>query len=278
MVDRLGGRFRLIAAVHLLLEDRGRLLMLRRCNTGWQDGNYSVVAGHVDGNEPASAAMTREAREEAGITIAADALDLRHLMHQRLEQQGTVFESVEFFFLCREWSGRPSNREPHKCDDLRWFPAAALPANTIPYVRQAISLSLAGKPLLLGIRLVALGVPIRMSPSIAVGCRCRAHAADRSALAPYLVATGGFCYSESLQRGSTMKVVKAATILYYYDGPQVIEARDTIGGHYIAVMVAAEDNHDRYLVAGVDPERLRQFRFGMLDLRTLLTRSDTDEW
>lgn len=75
-----------------------------------------------------------------------------------------------------------------------------------------------------------------------------------------------------------MKVVKAANILYYYDGPQVIEARDTIGGHYIAVMVAAEYNHDRYLVAGVDPERLRQFRSGMLDLRTLLTKSDTDEW
>ena len=67
-----------------------------------------------------------------------------------------------------------------------------------------------------------------------------------------------------------MKVVKAANILYYYDGPQVIEARDTIGGHYIAVMVAPEEKHDRYLVAGVAPERLRQFRSGMLDLRTLL--------
>ena len=75
-----------------------------------------------------------------------------------------------------------------------------------------------------------------------------------------------------------MKLVKAANILYYYDGPQVIEARDTIGGHYVAVMVAADDNNDRYLVAGVDPERLRQFRSGMLDLRTLLTNSDTDEW
>ena len=75
-----------------------------------------------------------------------------------------------------------------------------------------------------------------------------------------------------------MKVVKAANILYYYDGPQVIEARDTIGGHYIAVMVAPEEKHDRYLVAGVAPERLRQFRSGMLDLRTLLAESDTEEW
>ena len=75
-----------------------------------------------------------------------------------------------------------------------------------------------------------------------------------------------------------MKVVKAANILYYYDGPQVIEARDTIDGHYIAVMVAPEEKHDRYLVAGVAPERLRQFRSGMLDLRTLLAESDTEEW
>ena len=75
-----------------------------------------------------------------------------------------------------------------------------------------------------------------------------------------------------------MKVVKAANILYYYDGPQVIEARDTIGGHYIAVMVAPEEKHDRYLVAGLGPERLRQFRSGMLDLRTLLAESDTEEW
>ena len=145
MVDRLDGRFRLIVAVHLLLMDRDRLLMLRRCNTGWEDGSYSVVAGHIDGNEPASAAMIREAREEAGITIAAEALDLCHVMHQRLEHEGVLFESVEFFFLCREWSGRPFNREPHKCDDLSWFPVTGLPGSTIPYVRQAITLSLAGQ-------------------------------------------------------------------------------------------------------------------------------------
>ena len=134
-------RFRLIPEVYLLLLDRDRILLLRRCRTGYEDGNYGLVAGHVDGNEPASTAMVREAAEEAGVTIAPAALELCHVMHRRSDR-----ESVGFFFRCRSWSGEPYNREPHKCDDLRWFPTAALPGNTIPYIRRAITLSLAGRP------------------------------------------------------------------------------------------------------------------------------------
>ena len=75
-----------------------------------------------------------------------------------------------------------------------------------------------------------------------------------------------------------MKTIRHKTTLFYYDGPQVFEARDGIGGHYIAVMVEAHGGHDNYLVAGVAPERLRQFRGGTLDLRTLLTEGGADEW
>ena len=84
-----------------------------------------------------------------------------------------------------------------------------------------------------------------------------------------------------------MKSIRHTNTLFYYDGPQVFEARDAIGGHYVAVMVAPEPHSetaaqsdgpsDRYLVAGVAPERLRQFRAGTIDLRSLLVGSDEDE-
>ena len=75
-----------------------------------------------------------------------------------------------------------------------------------------------------------------------------------------------------------MKTIRHTTTLFYYDGPQVFEARDAIGGHYVAVMVEPENGQDRYLVAGVAPERLRQFRSGSLDLRSLLTEAGAEEW
>ena len=71
--------FRLVPEVYLLLMEERRILLLRRYRTAGKDGNYSVVAGHVDGNEPARAAMVREAREEAGIDHRPDALLLRHV-------------------------------------------------------------------------------------------------------------------------------------------------------------------------------------------------------
>jgi hypothetical protein len=75
-----------------------------------------------------------------------------------------------------------------------------------------------------------------------------------------------------------MKTIRHTTTLFYYDGPQVFEARDAIGGHYVAVMIEPDDGQDRYLIAGVEPERLRQFRAGLLDLRNLLVERAVAEW
>ena len=120
-------------AVHLLLMRDGRILILRRYNTGYQDGNYSVVAGHIDGGEELKTAMIREAREEAGIAISPADLTVVGVLHLMEDD-----EYVSFFLHASNYSGEVVNMEPDKCDDLAWFDIDDLPPNTIPYVRCAI--------------------------------------------------------------------------------------------------------------------------------------------
>jgi ADP-ribose pyrophosphatase YjhB (NUDIX family) len=126
-------RFRQIAEVHLVLFREGRTLLLRRFNTGWRDGDYSVVAGHVEAGESAARAMIREAREEAGLELAPTDLRLVHVVHRLSDS-----ERLSLFFTADRWRGEPRNLEPDKCDDLRWFAVGELPPNMVPYVRQAI--------------------------------------------------------------------------------------------------------------------------------------------
>lgn len=75
-----------------------------------------------------------------------------------------------------------------------------------------------------------------------------------------------------------MRTIRHTKTLFYYDGPQVFEARDAIGGHYIGVMVEPETGEDRFLIKGTSPESLRLFRSGALDLRSLLLDTVSDDW
>jgi 8-oxo-dGTP diphosphatase len=126
-------RFRAKVAVHLFLRRNGKVLLLRRYNTGYEDGNYSVVAGHLDGGEEVRAAMIREAREEAGIVIEPQNISVVGVMHRRSDD-----ERIDFFLAATRWEGEVQNLEPEKCDELAWFDPEALPPNVIPYVRQAL--------------------------------------------------------------------------------------------------------------------------------------------
>ncbi|BDC17752.1 hypothetical protein HS5_06420 [Acidianus sp. HS-5] len=111
-----------------------------RKNTGYRDGCWSVIAGHVEARESASKAMIREAMEEAGIEIRREDISLVHVMH-RFENQ----ERVDFFFKCTNWRGEPKIMEPNKAGALEWFEITSLPSNTVPYVRQAIEMMIKGQ-------------------------------------------------------------------------------------------------------------------------------------
>lgn len=132
-------RFTLITDVHLLLYNDRRVLLLCRQNTGYEDGNYSVVAGHLDGQETTRHALVREAREEAGITLGINDLVLAHVMHRRAQE-----ERISFFFTASRWQGEPRNMDPQKCSHLAWFPMTQLPTNMVPYVVAALERSRQG--------------------------------------------------------------------------------------------------------------------------------------
>lgn len=136
-------RFRVLVAVHLFLLRSGEVLLLRRHNTGYEDGNYSVIAGHLDGDEPATLAMAREAAEEAGIAIAPSDLRFVHVMHRK--EAGAADERIDLFFAATVWHGNPVNREPEKCSELRWVSLNAPPENVVPYVRAALGHFLHGR-------------------------------------------------------------------------------------------------------------------------------------
>ncbi len=121
------------SAVHLFLMKENEVLLSRRRNTGYEDGNYSVPAGHLDGGEEVKAAAIREAAEEIGVRLAADDLEIVGVMHRKSDE-----ERIDFFLVAGAWSGEISNQEPEKCDDLAWFALDRLPANIVPYVARAL--------------------------------------------------------------------------------------------------------------------------------------------
>jgi len=107
----------------------------RRFNTGYEDGNYSLPAGHVDKGETFTQCVIREIKEEIGIDLKPKDLKVSHVMHRF---GGENNERIDIFFTAEKWEGTPEIKEPEKCDDLSWFDLNNLPENIIPCVKYAI--------------------------------------------------------------------------------------------------------------------------------------------
>jgi 8-oxo-dGTP pyrophosphatase MutT (NUDIX family) len=127
-----------IVAVYVALRYGNNILLACRANTGYQDGAWSLPAGHIEGSELPSEAIIREAYEEVGVTIQAENLELFHTSYR--PRHDDTADRVDFFFRVWIWEGKPRNCEPHKCSEIRWFRDGALPGNMMPHVQHALSL------------------------------------------------------------------------------------------------------------------------------------------
>jgi 8-oxo-dGTP pyrophosphatase MutT (NUDIX family) len=125
-------RIQLKAASYLFLIRDNKILLSRRYNTTWNDGNYSVPAGHIEADETFTQAMTREAFEEIDIVLQKENLEVVHVMHR------LPVSYVDIFFVADNYQGEIKNKEPNKCDNLEWFPLDGLPPNMVLSVKSAI--------------------------------------------------------------------------------------------------------------------------------------------
>ena len=126
-------RFCPYAAVYLVLLKDGQALFLKRVPGSYQAGNYSLVAGHLDGDESATQAMIREAKEEAAIILKPEYLEVVHVMHRISSDR----EYIDLYLKAEKWEGEIINMEPAKCDELKWLELNNLPENIVPEVRLA---------------------------------------------------------------------------------------------------------------------------------------------
>lgn len=123
-------------AVFLFLRDGNKILLTRRFKTDYFDGWYSVPAGHVDAGELPLDAIVREVKEEIGVTVEKKDITFVHCLYRTKHDE--TGDRVDIFFTATKWTGEITNAEPHKCDDVRWFPVRSLPKNVIPHVKDAI--------------------------------------------------------------------------------------------------------------------------------------------
>ena len=121
--------------MHVFLLRSDRILLVRRRNTGFEDGKLSVPAGHVEPGESVTRAAIRETREEVGVELKPDRIRVVGVMHRKSDD-----ERVDFFLAYRLGAGdrESENCELDKCSELLWADPARLPADTIPYVRAGV--------------------------------------------------------------------------------------------------------------------------------------------
>ncbi len=117
--------------VHLLLMQDQTILLMKRCNTGYADGVWSLPAGKIEGKETATEALCREAYEELGIGIEPKSLIFKGLMH-KIEHDN--YENIALFFVANSWTHTIANKEPDKCSEIAFFAVNNLPKPLAPYI------------------------------------------------------------------------------------------------------------------------------------------------
>lgn len=121
--------------VDLLLERRNstnsktEILMLL---AEYLNNQYDLPGGHLEAGEDLYDAMIREAKEELGIEIEREDMQIIHIYHHFKK------DLLKFVFKVKKFKNEIQNLEPEKCKELKWLDINHLPDNTISGIRKEL--------------------------------------------------------------------------------------------------------------------------------------------
>lgn len=96
----------------------GEYLLQRRANTGFLDGYYDLVSGHLEYDESCETCAVRETKEEVGVDVNPADLGLVALFQSDFEP-GVRY--LNYIYKTNKYVGSPVIGEPEKIDDMKWF-------------------------------------------------------------------------------------------------------------------------------------------------------------
>jgi 8-oxo-dGTP pyrophosphatase MutT (NUDIX family) len=108
-------------AVALAFVKNGELLISKRGRkTDPNLGKYELPGGFIDFGESAYDASIREAKEELGVTIARDALELLDVYYNDFNVASKGVFSIDLVFLVHRWQGKMQPQDD--VADVFWKP------------------------------------------------------------------------------------------------------------------------------------------------------------
>lgn len=115
-----------IAVFVAAFNEEGKILLLKRSNTGYMDGYYDMPSGHLEPGESLEEAAKRELSEETTLTTSSEELELFHTYLDY--ESGSVYFGA--MFKAAGFEGQPVVAEPDKCEEIGWFSLDELPKVT----------------------------------------------------------------------------------------------------------------------------------------------------
>lgn len=108
----------------MIFNDKNELLL---CKRGWaaknERGCWECPGGSIEFGETMAQAIMREVQEELGIDI-----QLQHQLHavdHLIPSEGQHWVTTPFIATISR--GKPTIKEPQKCDEIAWFTLDGLP-------------------------------------------------------------------------------------------------------------------------------------------------------